>query len=145
MIRVREMTMVAARDNWTYVLGLFALGNLANGLWMLADAPGWFTGVPAAVPDFGPLNEHFVRDVGAAYVTMGAGLGWAAFQPGVRVPVVGLVTVFYGLHALAHVYETMTARVGPEHWGIDFLPVYLPAIVLVWMVVVLARQVAPSR
>jgi hypothetical protein len=116
-------------DAWTYILGLFALGNLANGLWMLADPPGWYTGLPAAVPDTGPLNEHFVRDIGGAFVMMAVGLGWAAVVPAVRLPVVALVTLFHVLHAAVHVYDTVTGRLGPEHWLID-LPVYVPAGVL---------------
>ena len=135
----------SAIDNWTYVLGLFAVGNLAIGRWMLADAPGWYTGLPAKVPDFGPLNEHFVRDIGAAYVMMGVGAAWAAFVRSVRVPVVALVTVFYVLHALGHVYETATGRVGTDHWIIDFGPIYLPAILLLWMLRVLARQTSRAE
>jgi hypothetical protein len=127
-------------DSWTYILGLFGLGNLANGAWMLMDPAGWYTNLPAAVPDFGPLNEHFVRDIGGAYVMVGVGLCWAAFDQRVRVPAVGLVTVFYALHALGHVYDTANGRVGPEHWLIDLLPIYLPAVVLVVMLRRLARQ-----
>lgn len=138
------MTSPAVRDNWTYVLGLFALGNVANGAWMLLDASGWYTDIPAAVPDFGPLNEHFVRDIGAAYLTVGVGLGWAAFAPRVRVLAVGLATVFYGLHAVGHVYDTLTGRVGVEHWMIDLFPIYVPAVVLLVMLRALARQ-APDR
>ena len=45
--------MKRSLDGWTIALGLGALGNIANGLWMLADPRGWFHGIPAAVPDFG--------------------------------------------------------------------------------------------
>jgi hypothetical protein len=131
-------------DGWTYILGIFGLGNIANGAWMLVDPAGWYTNLPAAVPDFGPLNEHFVRDIGAAYVTAGIGLCWGAFDRRVRVAAVGLVTVFYALHALGHVYDTASGRVGPEHWSIDALPIYLPAVVLVVMLWLLARQ-TPER
>ncbi len=50
-------------DFWTLVLSLFGLGNLANGAWMLLDPPHWYATLPAGVPDFGPLNEHFIRDI----------------------------------------------------------------------------------
>jgi hypothetical protein len=134
------MTGTAPRDGWTWLLGFFALGNIANGLWMLADAAGWYVGLPAAVPDFGPLNEHFIRDIGAAYATLGIGLAWAAVAPAVRLPVLLLVTMFYGLHALGHVYDTAAGTVGPEHWRIDFFPIYVPAVVLVALTVRLARR-----
>jgi hypothetical protein len=133
-----------APDAWTYILGIFGLGNIANGAWMLVDPAGWYTNLPAAVPDFGPLNEHFVRDIGGAYVMVGIGLCWAAFDLRVRVPAVGLVTVFYALHALGHVYDTASGRVGPEHWLIDALPIYLPVVVLVVMLRLLVRQ-PPER
>ena len=46
----------------------------ATALWMLADPAGWYAGLPAAVPDFGPLNEHFVRDIGATFTMLGIAL-----------------------------------------------------------------------
>jgi hypothetical protein len=84
------------------------------------------------------------RGVTGAYVMVGIGLCWAAFDRRVRVPVVGLVTVFYALHALGHVYDTASGRVGPEHWLIDALPIYLPVVVLVVMLRLLVRQ-PPER
>ena len=107
---------------------------------MLLDPSGWYVGIPAAVPDFGPLNEHFVRDVGAAYVTVGAVLAWAAFAPAARALAVGVTILFYGLHALGHVYDTATGRVGPEHWWIDFPAIYLPLILLVPLWIVFLRR-----
>jgi hypothetical protein len=133
------MTASTTRDAWTWVLVILALGNLANGVWMLADPPGWFTGLPAAVPDFGPLNEHFVGDVGAAFVTFGAALLWAARAPRWRVPLVAPVTLFYVLHALAHVHDTTRGLVGPAHWAIDLPAVYLPALLMVLLLWLLAR------
>jgi len=128
------------RDVWMYVFAISAVGNLANGAWMLADPAGWYAGVPAAVPDFGPLNEHFVRDLGAVFTVLGIALGWAAFVPTLRVPMLAIVTLFYGLHALVHVYDTLRGLVGPAHWAIDFPGVYLPALLLVAMTVAAARS-----
>jgi len=107
---------------------------------MLADPVGWYMTLPAAVPDFGPLNEHFVRDIGSTFTMLGIGLVWAAFQRAVRLPVLVLVTLFSGLHALVHVYDTARGLVGSEHWAIDFPAVYLPTIVLAVLTVALARR-----
>jgi hypothetical protein len=127
-------------DSWTIVLGFFALGSLANGAWMLADPAGWYTTLPAAVPDTGPLNTHFVRDIGSAFIVMGVGQAVAAFSPTRRLPLVIITALFYWLHALVHVTDTLAGRLPPSHWSIDFPGVYLPAILLAVMVALLARQ-----
>ena len=129
----------AGRDAWTWVLLVMALGNLANAVWMLADPPGWYVGLPAAVPDFGPLNEHFVRDIGAAFFVHGVALLWAAFTPAWRVPLVATVTLFYVLHALAHVVDTARGLVGPAHWTIDLPGVYVPALLMLVLLALVAR------
>ncbi len=63
-----------------------------------------------------------------------------ALRSAVRVPVLVLVTLFSGLHALVHVYDTGRGLVGPEHWGIDFPAVYLPTVVLIVLTIVLVRR-----
>lgn len=133
-------TRFAANDPWTWIFFLSGLGNLANGLWMLADPAHWYATLPAGVPDFGPLNEHFVRDIGATFTMLGLGLVWATFRTAARVPVLVLVTLFNALHALVHVWDTGRGLVGPEHWSIDFPAVYLPTVVLVALTVVLVRR-----
>ena len=129
-----------ATDPWTSIFLVSGLGNLLNGLWMLGNPAHWYATLPAAVPDFGPLNEHFVRDIGSAFTMLGVGLLWAAFRSAVRLPVLVLVTLFSGLHALVHVFDTSRGLVGPEHWGIDFPAVYLPTVVLIGLTVMLVRR-----
>lgn len=127
------------QDPWRWALGVFALGNLANAAWMLADPPGWYAGLPAAVPDTGPLNLHFVRDIGSAFAVMGAALLAAAVRPALRVPMLAGVALFYVLHALVHVTDTLAGRLPASHWGIDFPGVYFPALVMVGLTLVAAR------
>lgn len=127
-------------DAWTVVLGLFGLGNLANAAWMLLAPVHWYLNLPAGVPDFGPLNEHFVRDIGCIYLLMGAALTAAALAPRWRVMAVGAVTLFHLLHAVVHVIDTLRGLVGPEHWVIDVPGVYLPAAILTVLTWLLARK-----
>src|SRR5207249_4706870 len=87
---------------------LFGLLNLANGCWMLVAPASWYHGLPASVPDTGPLNPHFVRDIGAAFITIGVALCIAA--PGAR--------------------RHPAVLRAPAHWAVDFPGVFLPAIVL---------------
>ena len=132
-------------DRWTIVLWVLAALNLANGLWMLAAPAGWFHDLPAAVPDTGPLNPHFVRDVGGTYVTMGAALAWAALRAADRVPLVAMVLVFHVLHAGAHVMDTLRGRLPPSHWAIDFPGVYLPTIIVAATLTMIVRQAGSKR
>jgi len=127
-------------DGWTIVLGIFAVSNLANGAWMLAVPVHWYEHLPAAVPDFGPLNEHFVRDIGAAFTVIGLGLAVAAVVPRWRVAACAAAAAFYGLHALVHVVDTLRGLVGPEHWLIDLPGVYVPAVLLAVVTWMVARQ-----
>jgi hypothetical protein len=127
-------------DRWFWILAALAATNVANGAWMLADPAGWYHGVPAAVPHTGPLNEHFVRDIGAVFVMMGVALAWAAVSPPARVPLVAMVALFNVLHALVHVADTLHGRLPGSHWAIDFPGVYLPSLIAVVITGLLARR-----
>src|SRR5688572_26888958 len=94
----------------TTLYWVFAALNVANGLWMLASPPSWYTGIPAAVPDTGPLNLHFVRDVGVAYLVSGVGLAWCARNLDRALPVHVGVTAFFVGHALTHVADIVSGR-----------------------------------
>ena len=131
-------------DPWRWSLGIFALANLVNAGWMLADPAGWYAGLPAAVPDTGPLNTHFVRDIGGAFAVMGVALLAAATRPALRVPMIGGVALFYVLHAAIHVTDTLGGRLPATHWAIDFPGVYGPAIAMV-VLTLLARRAARGR
>jgi hypothetical protein len=126
-------------DPWRWGLAIGGLLNLANAAWMLLDPAGWYAGLPAAVPDTGPLNEHFVRDVGSAFAVMGVGMVWAGFRPALRAPLLALVSLFYVMHALVHVTDTLAGRLPAAHWAIDFPGVYAPAIVIVVITLLAAR------
>ena len=136
----RDAALGRRRDRWAWTFAIAGVGNVLNGAWMLADPPGWYAKLPAAVPDFGPLNEHFVRDLGSVFTLLGLALVWAAVVPRLRVPMLTIVTGFYVLHALVHVLDTLRGLVGPAHWAIDFPGVYFPAILLVALLVALARR-----
>jgi predicted anti-sigma-YlaC factor YlaD len=110
---------------------LLGLGNLANGAWMIARPAHWYARLPAAVPDTGPLNEHFVRDIGCAYAAVGLGLAIAAEAPAARRGVLYVATMFVGFHALLHVADLTAGRLPPDHWLIDLPGVFAPAILFV--------------
>lgn len=131
--------MSARRDAIFWLLVFVAVTSAANALWMLADPAHWYSDLPAAVPDTGPYNEHFVRDIGVAFVTMAVAFGWAAFVPRWRPPLVAVGTVFFAGHALLHAFDTLRGALDGDHWLLDLPVVYLPAVILVPVAVRLVR------
>lgn len=129
-------------DTQGWILVVLAAGMIANALWMLAGPMHWYTELPAAVPDTGPFNSHFVRDIGCAFLTAGVALLWAAFAPQFRFPLAAIALVFLGAHAMLHVYDTGVGNLPSNHWWLDFGGVYLPAIVLTIIVFRLPRGAA---
>ncbi len=130
-------------DPWGWVFLLLGAGTLANALWMLAGPMHWYTGLPAAVPDTGPFNPHFVRDIGCAFLTVGIALVWAAGSPLFRVPLVSIAAIFLGAHAVLHAYDTLRGALDHRHFWLDLPGVYLPAALIVGAAVNLARRPSP--
>jgi hypothetical protein len=111
--------------------------TLANALWMLAGPMHWYTDLPAGVPDTGPFNVHFVRDIGCAFLTIGVALVWAARAPQYRLPLAVVSAVFLVAHALLHIYDTLRGHLDHTHWLLDLPGVYLPALlvgVMAWRI-----------
>ena len=123
------------RDLMAWLLAAVALATAANALWMLVDPARWYAELPAGVPDTGPYNEHFVRDIGCAFATMALALAWAAGRPRWRAPLLALVAVFLSAHAALHVFDTLRGFLETDHWLLDLPGVYAPAAltaVLAW-------------
>ena len=102
----------------------------ANGVFMFVDPPSWYAAVPG-VPETGPLNLHFVRDIGIAYGVAGTAIIWGAFSGGWQATALG--AAFLALHSLLHVGETIMGH----HRDVlvnEVLAVHLPA----WATVVIA-------
>jgi hypothetical protein len=132
-------------DRWSIVIGLFGLSNLANGLWMLASPAHWYIHLPADVPGSGPLNEHFVRDIGCVFTLLGIALLWSIPRRSLRVPAMVAAAAFSSAHALVHVFDQMRGLFTPEHLGFDIGPVYVSTILLVALTWKLARDEAAAR
>ena len=117
-------------DAWGWIFAISGAVCVANALWMLAGPLHWYNGVPAAVPDTGPFNPHFVRDIGCAFLATGVALAWAAFAPHWRSALLPIAAVFLGGHALVHAYDTLSGALDHTHWGLDAPGVYLPALLI---------------
>ncbi|HEY8697376.1 MAG TPA: hypothetical protein VIM02_07145 [Rhizomicrobium sp.] len=89
------------------ILLLLGLLHLANGLWMLAAPEAWYAAIPG-VAMTGPINHHFIQDIGLAFMASGAGMAL-----GLRVGVVPAALALAGatwpmLHALLHIWGWLT-------------------------------------
>ena len=120
---------------WALIFGLSGLGLLANALFMLVAPFNWYHDLPAAVPDFGPCNEHFVRDIGCAMLVFGLVSLAAAKMPTLRFQAATLLAAFYGVHSLLHIFDTARGFVSSEHWLIDLPLVHVPALLFIAMAI----------
>lgn len=117
-------------DLWAIVIALFALGNLVNGGWMLASPAHWYINLPANVPGSGPLNEHFVRDIGCIFFLLGAGLMLSVRRRELRLTAMVAASAFSVMHALVHVFDSWRGLFAPGQWRFDLGPVYVATLLL---------------
>jgi len=110
---------------------LLALILAANGLAMLAVPQLWYHTVPG-VTGTGPLNLHFVRDIGCAYLVSAGGLVWMWRDPQAwRAAMAG--SVFLALHALVHLGEMVAGTFDLHHLLRDFAGVFLIPVLALWL------------
>jgi hypothetical protein len=82
------------------LLGLF---HLVNGLWMLAAPDAWYAAIPG-VSMTGPINHHFIADIGLAFAASGTGLLLGA-QDTPHAGTLALAGATWpALHALLHIW-----------------------------------------
>lgn len=125
--------MSTVNEHWlpmTKIFWFFGFFNTANGLWMIVAPRSWYYRLPAGVPNTGPLNVHFVRDLGGAFLTLGIAFCITAPRASRNRGVVLAAASFYVLHALIHVFDLATRSLDAHHWLLDLPGVFLPAIAL---------------
>jgi len=130
MTSAARNTLAESRDLSLWIILVIGVATIANALWMLAGPMHWYTDLPAAVPDTGPFNPHFVRDIGCAFLATGTALVWAFFSPRFRLALVSIGALFLAAHAVLHAYDTLRGSLGHDHWLLDLPGVYLPGILL---------------
>lgn len=109
-----------------FVAGLFyALAAL-----LMFAAPAWFY---ENIGHFPPYNRHYIGDVAAFTLPLGAGLMWAARDSGGYRLLVAVGLAASALHVGNHVVD---ARGEPlQHWLVDVGPLVLlgAALLLGWL------------
>lgn len=120
------------------IASLLAALFLVNGLAMLFASLWWYGAVPG-VPSTGPFNPHFVKDIGAAFLVSGAGLGWFAARPAQGWPAALVGTAFLTLHAVIHLLGAFFGLGCGGGLGLpelirDAPGVYIPTLLAIWTV-----------
>lgn len=114
-----------------------------NGAAMLGWPDQWYRALPT-VPLTGPLNVHFVRDIGCAYLTSAGALAWFVIDPLHGRPAALTALGFLFAHAAVHVWDTLAGRMAWHHLAEDFVGVFLLPALALWAVHAHGRGVAPT-
>lgn len=119
--------------------GALACGLVLNGLAMLVLPETWYRFVPSA-PHTGPLNAHFVRDIGCAYLVCGAALYWLSWDAVRAWPAALGAAAFLSAHGAVHLWDTLAGRATLQHLLGD-----LPGVILVPALVLWLAWPGPAR
>jgi len=117
----------------TAIALLLGLIMLANGIFMAIAPEPWYWLVPG-VPDRGPFNQHFVRDIAFIYALSGAAFIYGAIYSRHQLTLWLIPTAWLSLHAAFHVWEVIVGICGPESLIEDFGGVTVPALLGVWLI-----------
>jgi hypothetical protein len=127
------------------LLALTALVALLNGGFMLWDPYGWYQALPT-VKFTGPPNQHFIRDIGLAYLTCAVMLGWAARYPAGRWLAALAGGLWLSFHGALHVWEVNTGVCATNVFLKD-APAVLGPPLLVWIALGIlfgAQKIVPA-
>jgi hypothetical protein len=110
------------------VAGVLAAAMGGNGLVMLFAGPWWYGVVPGVVTT-GPFNGHFIKDIGAAYLGVAAGLGAFAWRPDRAFAALAGAAAFLTLHAAIHLAEALASPTCGHDLVRDLPGIFLPALI----------------
>jgi hypothetical protein len=127
------------------LLALAALVALLNGGFMLINPFGWYQALPT-VKFTGPPNQHFIRDIGIAYLTCAVLLAWSARYPAGRWLAACAGGLWLSAHGALHVWEVTTGVCSSDIFWKD-APAVLGPPFLVWSALAIlfaAQKIVPA-
>ncbi len=107
MTQTEQRRQRSAKASWGYARGVAVAAGAflaVLGLWAMVDPRSFFDSLAM----FEPYNRHFLLDIGAFQIGLGAVLLLAAARPGADTLAVALLGVGVGLafHVLSHALTT---------------------------------------
>jgi hypothetical protein len=127
------------------MISLTALFCLANGGSMVWNPHTWYQLLPT-VQATGAFNQHFIRDIGLAYVTCGIMLIYAAWFPSGRWLAAFAGALWLTMHGAFHVWELLTGIGAQHNFWMDAPGVLVPPL-LVWIalgILMVRQRIAPA-
>jgi hypothetical protein len=119
-------------DRLTQVLLILgAIYGVGNGIFMLVEPIGWYNFI-GTVKATGPANEHFIKDVGIAFLVSGVLLAYAAVNPVMRWGTAVVGNLYLTFHGILHIYEVLAGICSPDIFWQD-APGVLGFPILVWI------------
>lgn len=128
-----------------FLIALPALLSIVNGGFMVWDPHGWYQLLPT-VQATGAFNQHFIRDIGLAYLTCGILLAYAAWFPSGRWLAALAGVLWLTLHGGFHVWELLTG-IGAQHVFWTDAPGVLGPPLMAWIalcILMVRQRIAPA-
>jgi hypothetical protein len=122
------------------VLVVLGVLNVASGALALLAPDTFFD----EIGRYGIENSHYVGDVGAFVLAFGIAVLAAAWRPSWRVPVLALGAVWYGVHALNHLFDVGEARTD-ERGVFDTAYIAIGAALFAYLAWAAAKATSPAR
>jgi hypothetical protein len=98
--------------NLEVVLWVIVAYHVATGLLAMLAPATFFD----EIGKYGAENTHYVGDVGSFILAYGIAVAISIRVPSWRVPVLWVGALWYGLHAVNHVFDTGQARSDTRGW-----------------------------
>ena len=121
-------------------LVFFGVLNLLIG-GLLFFVPGWFFD---HIGPYGVQNDHYLGDLGSLYLAIGAGLLVAVSRPGWRLPLLAVAAVWYGLHAVNHLFDISDNNRSDSRGIADTVLIVLGAAAIAYMARSAAAPAPPA-
>jgi hypothetical protein len=126
--------LLDARTLRTVVIAL-GVFHLLEGGWELLWPGSFFE----EIGRYGVENTHYVGDVGAFTAAYGLALLLAAGRPSWWAPLFAVGALWYGLHAINHLFDIDEAR-SDARGAIDTILIAIGAALLAWLAVAAERS-----
>ncbi len=104
--------------------GLFAFWFALLGVHMLIDPAGWYSSTPG-VPEEGPMNAHFIRDIGSAFIMVAIAYGFSV-QKSASWQLPAVAAVLPALHGGIHLLGAISGHRHGDGLLLELLAVVLP-------------------